>query len=84
MTLATTQIARLVVHARNEADPSTPSGSRAPSDEDVDKSRIEAMNTLVSALKRNARVRYEIDMTELIQAYVSHPSLNCIFVKCYN
>ena len=64
MTLATTQIARLVVHARND------NGARGShsSEEDVDKLRIEAMNTLVSALKRNARVRYEIDMNELIKS----------------
>ncbi|GJJ15545.1 hypothetical protein Clacol_009823 [Clathrus columnatus] len=79
MTLATAQIARLVVHSRS-AYPISPRSPRlAPVspislpipqafDPEVDNSRIEAMDTLLSALKRNARVRYEIDIKELIKA----------------
>lgn len=67
MTAAREQLARLVVHARNEgaAELSQQLGTSSIIDE-TDKSRIEAMNRLVSALKGNARVRYEIDTAELI------------------
>ncbi|KIJ54571.1 hypothetical protein M422DRAFT_24511 [Sphaerobolus stellatus SS14] len=68
MTLATSQVAQLVVHARNDSGPGSSSGSGHFSDEDINKSRIDAMNTLVSALKGNARVRYEIDTNELMKA----------------
>lgn len=79
MTLATAQIARLVVHSRpaHSVSPRSPrlapvSPISAPSppifDPEVDKSRIEAIETLLSALKRNHRVRYEVDAKELMRA----------------
>ncbi|KAF8578071.1 hypothetical protein K439DRAFT_1395907 [Ramaria rubella] len=86
MTLATVQIARLMTQSRVSpvASPSSPrlvpqispsfQQSPIPIDEkDTDKSRIEAMETLVSVLKRNTRVRYELDVVELIKAVI--PSL---------
>jgi hypothetical protein len=85
MTLATTQIARLVVHSRpipaasprslglaSQSSPSMRNEYASSADEqESDRSRIEAMNTLVSVLKRNTRVRYEVDAAELLKAYVS-------------
>lgn len=79
MTLATAQIARLVVHSRS-AHSNSPRSPRlvpvspisAPSppifDQEVDKSRIEAMDTLLSVFKRNTRVCYEINTKELMKA----------------
>jgi rapamycin-insensitive companion of mTOR len=60
----------LVVHARYEGIAHSQEAGSSASPEEIDKSRIEAMNRLVSALKGNVRVRYEIDVTEVISAYV--------------
>ncbi|KAF8503219.1 Rapamycin-insensitive companion of mTOR, N-term-domain-containing protein [Hysterangium stoloniferum] len=70
MTLATTQIARLVVHSRPvSTTPRSPRlGPLSAEEQESDTSRIEAMDTLVSVLKRNTRVRYEIDVVELLKA----------------
>lgn len=89
MTLATTQISRLVTHSRvfpinspgspqllPQLSPSSLQAVPLPADErELDQTRINAMDTLVSILKRNTRVRYEIDVVELVEACVSPPSV---------
>ena len=88
MTLATTQISRLMAQtstissvslaspgmsSRNAQSSSQIHQTTLPVGErEFDQSRIEAMETLASILKRNTRVRYEIDVVEVINAYVSY------------
>ena len=88
MTLAATQIARLVTHSRvfsiippgsphlvPQLSPSSSQTIPLMGDQrELDRARIDAMETLVSILKRNTRVRYEIDVVELVKAFVSSPS----------
>ena len=50
--------------------PQTPQTPRPVDEQELDRSRIEAMETLASVLKRNTRVRYEIGVVEVITAYV--------------
>ena len=37
-------------------------------DGDVDRARADLINSLVSVMQRNIRVRYELDIVELIRA----------------
>ena len=87
MTLATTQINRLLTtwsgitlvspespRLASRVSPlvsQTPQATLPTDEEKLDRSRIEAMDTLVSVLKRNTRVRYEIDVVEVIKVYVA-------------
>lgn len=87
MTLATTQINRLLTtwsgitlvspespRSASRVSPlvsQTPQATLLTDEEKLDRSRIEAMDTLVSVLKRNTRVRYEIDVVEVIKVYVA-------------
>ncbi|KAF8517336.1 Rapamycin-insensitive companion of mTOR, N-term-domain-containing protein [Gautieria morchelliformis] len=73
MTLAMTQITRLTRWSGSTlVSPGSPRGSSTlPVDEqEFDFSRFEAMETLASVLKRNTRVRYEIDVVEVIKAII--------------
>jgi hypothetical protein len=63
--------------------PSSPSSSTdvngVPklSDAEIDRARINAMNGLVETLQKNVRVRYAMDITELVKTYVlSHVVVN--------
>jgi hypothetical protein len=87
MTLAATQISRLSTpwsgvtlvspespRSASRFSPLTSQIPQAPlptDDEKLDQLRIDAMGTLVSILKRNTRVRYEIDVVEVIKASVA-------------
>lgn len=46
------------------------SASTAPSETENCKSRIETMNQLIGILKRNMRVRYDLGIPKVIEAYV--------------
>lgn len=94
MTLAVTQITRLTSQwsgntlvspeSPRVVSPSfhqTPHASRSVDEKEIDRSRIEAMETLSSILKRNTRVRYEIDVVEVIKAYV-HVSILRLCSSC--
>lgn len=43
---------------------------------EVDKARIDIMNKLVNLLQRNLRVRYELNVPELVQASVPFPPVS--------
>ncbi|KAG8214549.1 Rapamycin-insensitive companion of mTOR, N-term-domain-containing protein [Butyriboletus roseoflavus] len=64
----------------SRASPSTPamvsssSTSTVPTHSELDKARIDIANKLVILLQRNLRVRYELSMSELVQAVI--PSLS--------
>lgn len=45
-------------------------GASKLSDAEIDRARISAMNDLVDTLQKNVRVRYAMDITELIKTYV--------------
>ena len=61
---------------------SVPSPATSPSlstalpsaSDDVDKIRIDAMKRLTTVLQRNLRVRYELNVAQVVQAYVRLPS----------
>ncbi|KAH0832008.1 Rapamycin-insensitive companion of mTOR, N-term-domain-containing protein [Lanmaoa asiatica] len=63
---------------------SSSSTSTGPTNFELDKARIDVMNKLVSILQRNLRVRYELSMSELVQASVqSLPAfMVCQLTKC--
>ncbi|KAF7365155.1 hypothetical protein MVEN_00387000 [Mycena venus] len=68
---ASTCIKSLSALARNNAtSPSAGSSSTSPTINaaDVDRQRVEVMTQLVSILQRNLRVRYELNLTEVMQA----------------
>lgn len=51
--------------------PNSPSSSTAPtvpSDADIMRSRVEAMNSLIDIMQRNLRVRYDINIPDVVQA----------------
>lgn len=62
--------------ATSRPSPSTPamvsssSTSISPTNSELDKARIDIVNKLVNILQRNLRVRYELSMSELVQASV--------------
>ena len=47
----------------------------SPTSPELDKTRIDVMNKLVNLLQRNLRVRYELSVSDLVQASV--PFLLC-------
>ncbi|KAG1750937.1 Rapamycin-insensitive companion of mTOR, N-term-domain-containing protein [Suillus occidentalis] len=56
---------------------SSPSSTSSISAADNDKSRIDMMNRLVCILQRNLRVRYEINLPEVVQAIIPALSDRC-------
>lgn len=62
---------RLASHSGSVSPTDSPSSSSlpsAPTDADIDRMRVEAMNQLTSVLQRNLRVRYEINIPDVVQA----------------
>ena len=61
-------------HSNSVPSPSTsPSTSTLPnlataSDAEINRARIETMNKLIGILQRNLRVRYELDVAEVVHA----------------
>lgn len=46
--------------------------------------RVDAMNQLTSVLQRNLRVRYEINIPDVVQAYVSLAVIHDYLVTVYD
>jgi rapamycin-insensitive companion of mTOR len=65
-TLAST--ARSSMSPNTTSPPSSAGHSTSSGPADIDRTRIEIMNTLVANLQRNLRVRYELNVPELVQA----------------
>lgn len=71
---------RTLLHlARQHEHPSAPSPSTSPStstlpnvatatDAELNRARVEAMNKLIGTLQRNLRVRYELEIGEVVRA----------------
>lgn len=69
-------------HSHNHSGSSIPSPSTSPStstlpnpatatETELNRARIETMNKLIGILQRNLRVRYELDVAEVVHASVS-------------
>lgn len=58
--------------------------STVPTNSELDKARIDIMNKLVNLLQRNLRVRYELSVSELVQASVPFLPvfMACQLTKC--
>ncbi|KAJ7819414.1 Rapamycin-insensitive companion of mTOR, N-term-domain-containing protein [Mycena olivaceomarginata] len=70
---ASTCIKSLSILARNNATSPSASSSSSPqaaNAADVDRQRVEIMTQLVSILQRNLRVRYELNLTDVVQAVI--------------
>jgi rapamycin-insensitive companion of mTOR len=66
-----------VTSVGSSASPSSPSpgnelnGAPKVSDAEIDRARINAMHGLVETLQKNVRVRYAMDITELVKTYAT-------------
>ena len=79
MNLAMSSIKTLIAYARQPTltSPLTPPSASSSSvasvptnDADLDKARIESMNRLIGVMQRNLRVRYEVDVNDIVRGYV--------------
>lgn len=69
---------KLVAHHSAFSPPTSPSSSSAPStlpEADISRMRVDAMNQLTNVLQRNLRVRYEVNIPDVVQAYVQLQSI---------
>jgi len=78
---ASSLIATLASASKSTISPSTsPSTSTYPlgdttSDAELNRMRADAMGKLITLLQRNLRVRYELDIEQVVKAYVLSPLL---------
>ena len=68
----------LLSYTRNTVSPTLASSSAGPAppatEADLEKARVETMNRLITVLQRNVRVRFEMNMEELVTGVI--PSLS--------
>lgn len=48
--------------------PSTSNISSTPNDHELDRLRVDTMNHLIAVLQRNLRVRYDLNIPDVVQA----------------
>ncbi|EGN98236.1 hypothetical protein SERLA73DRAFT_169260 [Serpula lacrymans var. lacrymans S7.3] len=70
-------LSRPITSPPASTSPSSSNGIIGINGQDADRTRIEIMNRLVGILQRNLRVRYELHLSELVQAIIPSLSDRC-------